>query len=197
VPRPLHLIVLLAIAIPSFANAGVTIHFEGAVADTSARDRALNTACATALKNGWTCERLEGRAVADADKITAGFIRALDNAMDTGGAVGVVIRMDDWAEPLYLVFGSSLRTKNFVKTQFAGPGVHIRVVSLFDALKPEFAELKINDEGGYWATRDEKQLRAAFVEVDTLVAKVKSEHPDAVGPIKIAGGRIVDLTAKR
>lgn len=55
----------------------------------------------------------------------------------------------------------------FVKTQFGSVEGHVAVVELLAALKREFfSDLEVNDEGGYWETRDLTGLKVklAFVQ---------------------------------
>ncbi len=48
----------------------------------------------------------------------------------------------------------------FTKTQFAGSGIHIKVVELLKQLVPKyFSEFKVTDETDFWVDDDENKLR--------------------------------------
>lgn len=83
--------------------------------------------------------------------------------------------------------------QDFVKTQFAGADVHIAVVELFEALKPLLKNLEVIDEGKYWGTHDRSALLRNLEAVELKLARVKKEHPDAIGPIFLENGRIIDV----
>ncbi len=79
------------------------------------------------------------------------------------------------------------------KTQFAPLEVHKGVISLFDQLKIKLSELIIQDEGGYWETRNEDHLLEQITNCYLAIQKEKEEDPDAYGPVKTEDGRITDL----
>lgn len=57
-----------------------------------------------------------------------------------------------------------------VKTQFAGPEVHMILIRLFKYLsKKYFVYFKFIDEGHYWETGDEKLLRETFSRYNELL----------------------------
>ena len=66
-----------------------------------------------------------------------------------------------------------------VKTQFAGPAVHREICDLLAEIRERFsAELVIDDETGYAATRDEAALLRGFAEGwAEIVAKVLADRP--------------------
>jgi len=71
--------------------------------------------------------------------------------------------------------------------------VHKGVISLFDQLKIKLSELIIQDEGGYWETRNEDHLLEQITNCYLAIQKEKEEDPDAYGPVKTEDGRITDL----
>ena len=101
------------------------------------------------------------------------------------------------SEPLYLVFGTSGRIQNFVKTQFAGVETHIKIVELLEQVRPLFTRLELEDEGGYAQTKDRQRLAREMEDVDIMIAKIKRDRPDAQGPVKRPDGRILDLVGKK
>ena len=60
-----------------------------------------------------------------------------------------------------------------VKTQFAGPQIHIVLVNLLRYLGQKYcSELQVSDEGGFWETNDEAVLLSAFQQYDDLLNMV-------------------------
>jgi hypothetical protein len=58
----------------------------------------------------------------------------------------------------------------FVKTQFAGPKVHILLINLFDYLsKKYFENFDMYDEGNYWETKNEQLLEETFAKYTNLI----------------------------
>jgi len=96
-------------------------------------------------------------------------------------------------EPIHLEFGNDLFCQDFVKTQFAGPEVHVQIIELFKRLEPHFKTLKIEDEGEYWETADRKRLQQNMDTVDRMIREAKAKNPAVRGPVKLPDGRIVDL----
>jgi hypothetical protein len=186
-----------ALALSQPAHAGITIHFKGSAADASAANEITERACALAQLNQWPCAPLSGEDIRRTDGITARFIAENERSADLSGAKGVVIKPHEMSEPLYLVFGSSGRTQNFIKTQFAGAETHIKVVELLEALKPLFVSLELEDEGGYAKTKDKDRLAREMEGVTVMMEKIKRDRADAQGPIKRPDGRILDLVSNK
>ena len=93
------------------------------------------------------------------------------------GLKGIIASVDPKAEPLAILFDRSgvltdmmqqvhwlhnnVRDERFIacKTQFGSIDAHIHIIDLFDVLKKRYiTDLVINDEGGYWESRDYKLL---------------------------------------
>ena len=93
------------------------------------------------------------------------------------GLKGIIASVDPKAEPLAILFDRSgvltdmmhqvnwlydnVRDERFTacKTQFGSIDSHIHIIDLFDVLKKRYiTDLVINDEGGYWESRDYKLL---------------------------------------
>lgn len=178
-------------AVSAASSAGVTIHFDGTASSEDAVDTILKTACDRAAVLKWDC-RPASPALLREDLVTLSMLRELGSGDDLASVRGVVLSPHPMSEPLTLVFTKSLQTKNFIKTQFAGPDVHIQVVELLAELRPLFSALNVRDEGGYWDKRDRAALERDLEAVNAFVAEAKKTK-GAQGPEKIAGGRIVDL----
>ena len=175
------------------AWAGITLHFEGTAANAGAVARVVDTVAAQAERRGWRYQRVGGGEVATLDATTLRLLQAAQGAEDLDDLRGIVVYPHEMSEPLYLVFGSKLRTKNFVKTQFAGADVHIALIELLEAVKPLFADLEVDDEGEYWSTHDRARLDQRLAAAASAMGALHAKMPDARGPVKRPDGRIVDL----
>ncbi len=71
-----------------------------------------------------------------------------------------------------------------VKTQFAGPDVHIALVTLLKYLeKKYFAEIKVNDEGQFWDTMDKDVLLKKFEAYSNMLDTFVSALENYRGPV--------------
>ena len=180
-------------ALACTAHAGITIHFEGTAASDAAVRKIVDTTAQRAEKHGWRYQRIGAGEVATLDGVTLRMIDEAEGSKAPSDVRGIVVYPHEMSEPLYLVFGPKRRTKNFVKTQFAGADVHVRLVELLESLKPLFAELEVDDEGEYWSTHDraklERHLSSALAAMDAL----RINTAGARGPVKRPDGRILDI----
>lgn len=63
----------------------------------------------------------------------------------------------------------------FVKTQFAGPEVHIALIKLFKYLSSKYFDFfEVSDEADFWETMDKEILYGKFKFMDNLLNKVES-----------------------
>jgi len=186
-------VAVVALAAACVAHAGITIHFEGTAASDAAVKRIATLAARKATQNGWRVQPIGEGEVATLDSVTLRMLEDVQGTKELADVRGVVIYPHAMCEPLYLVFGSKRRTKNYVKTQFAGADVHVKVIELIEALKPQFSELDVDDEGEYWLTHDraklERHLAASLAAMDAL----RINTAGARGPVKRADGRILDI----
>lgn len=188
---------ITTLALSQPAHAGVTIHFKGTATDSAAIDRISEKACELARLNEWACTPLAGDEIRRTDAITARFINEVEKSSALASAKGVAIRPHEMSEPLYLVFGQSGRIQNFIKTQFAGAETHVKVIELLEGVRPLFASLELEDEGGYAASKDKAKLAREMEAVTLMIDKIKRERADAQGPIKRPDGRILDLVSNK
>lgn len=57
-----------------------------------------------------------------------------------------------------------------VKTQFAGPKIHMQLIKIFDYLnKKYFENFDLSDEGNYWETKNEQLLKDTFEKYTNLI----------------------------
>jgi len=184
---------LLLMAAACTARAGITVHFEGTAASDAAVSRIVQVAARKAEQNGWRFQRIGEGEVATLDSVTLKMLENVQGTKELTDVRGIVVYPHAMCEPLYLVFGSKRRTKNYVKTQFAGADVHVKVIELIEALKPQFAELDVDDEGEYWPTHDraklERHLSSSLAAMDAL----RVNTAGARGPVKRPDGRILDI----
>jgi len=186
--RLLNLLTLAVVGlVPHVSSAGVTIHYEATAKDLPSARRFIELARAEAQRLGWE--------VQEANQATATITRVIGETEKpyTGPLNGIVIRPHPLCDPMFLQFGSDLFLQDFVKTQFAGPDIHIAIVGLLKKLQPSLRSLSVEDEGDYWNTRSRKVLTEHMNTVNRLVALRKKANPTARGPVRLTDGRVVDL----
>ncbi|SCY44375.1 hypothetical protein [Desulfoluna spongiiphila] len=181
------IIILLAFAVPSTVLAGVTIHFEGTAKSQNSVTQILTEASKFSQKNNWV--------IRDASATETILERVINeqNVDYKGKVTGVVIDISENCEPIYIQFGEDLFMQDYVKTQFAGAGVHIQIIKLFESIRPHFQELVIFDEGEYWETRDTAILEGHISKINSMIEGIKKDNPKAQGPLRTVSGRIIDI----
>ncbi|HKP94856.1 MAG TPA: hypothetical protein VJ385_03765 [Fibrobacteria bacterium] len=103
------------------------------------------------------------------------------------------IRPHEHCEPLLFQITQEGYFKNWCKSQFAPLEVHMGIVDMFDQVKIKLSELVIQDEGGYWESRNAEALEERIVKCFMEIQNSKEEDPDYYGPVKSEDGRITDL----
>lgn len=83
--------------------------------------------------------------------------------------------------------------QEFTKTQFAGVECHLKVLDLLRSIQPFFRELKIEDEGEYWETRNRTILEAHMVKTREVIEEELRKNPTAKMKVKTPTGKIIDL----
>lgn len=94
-----------------------------------------------------------------------------------------------------LEFDHDLYVQEFVKTQFAPPEVHPRIVTLLRSIAPEFERLQVEDEGKYWETGDRDVLVGHQRPCARVLEDILESQPGTRGPVHLPSGRIVDYMA--
>src|SRR5262245_1067510 len=166
--------------------AGVTVHYQGKAKDAAAVAKVLAAARSVASEHSWEV-REASVTNASVPRVVAGKERPYQ-----GPLTGVAIYPHPMCEPIYIRFGTDLFMRDYVKTQFAGPDVHVEVVGLLRKLKPLLADLQVQDEGEYWETGDRAKLATHIATVNAMIESIRKSRPGAKGPVKI-GDRIIDL----
>jgi hypothetical protein len=67
------------------------------------------------------------------------------------------------------------------------------VVDLFEQCRKKLSELVIQDEGGYWESRNAEALEDRITKCFLEMKKSMDEDPSYYGPVKSEDGRITDL----
>lgn len=168
---------------------GVTIHYEGCLRSPLLVEELINTATAYAEEHQWPNRRIDGDAI--------DLLRIIDDKefYYSGPVFGVELRPHADAEPLRFEFDDKMFLQDFCKTQFAGAETHIAVIKLLDQIETHFEELRVEDEGEYWVSRDENKLDQHLDAVNRVLKEIKERDPTAKGPIYMESDRIVDVWA--
>ncbi len=157
---------------------GVSIHYRGKMADISKINVLCDELALVADKMGWTCTRLDE----DWSKPLDATIEVVNNTSQIIGHLslkGIEFTIHPRCESLRFFFDAGgnlcdpvsmtlisegvLKPEDvwvFVKTQFAGPAIHIWIVSLLKYLKEHhLPELEVRDEGEFWKTGNFETLK--------------------------------------
>jgi hypothetical protein len=179
--------VFLSAIVVSTVEAGVTIHYEGKAKSRAAATQALQVARAEARRLNWVVE--------DANASSAHLTRVIaeKERLYTGRVAGIVIRPGPMCDPFYIQFGDDLFLQDFVKTQFAGPDVHIAIVKLLKKIAAYFNRLSVEDEGEYWETNNRATLKKHIAVIDKMIDAAVAGNPRARTRVKMPDGRIIDL----
>jgi hypothetical protein len=166
---------------------GITIHFEGQLADDAAYKNLLETADRFASERGWPIEYFS---------VPSAKLSRVRNEQDwdyEGPTKGVQMRPHPSCEPLRLEFDQDLYIQEFCKTQFAPSETHEAIVELIDLLAPRFANLEVVDESDYFETRDRDRLNASRERFFEVFEQELAKNPRLRGPLRLPSGRIADL----
>jgi hypothetical protein len=160
---------------------GVTLGFSGRIQPASNLDPLCEFARDFALENEWGY-RSEEKTLAQAalKQKAEGPPRFLEAAR-WRGAILLPHFLSEWL-PILTVDGDgtltdliadaaegqvSLTPQVLVKTQFAGPGAHKEICRFLIEVRDRFvSDLRVDDESGYFESRDEGALETAFKAVD-------------------------------
>ena len=108
------------------------------------------------------------------------------NILDDDQIKGILVSTEE-SEPLWFTFVPDGRTCNVinlqytdpddkyyslcaVKTQYAGPEVHMAMIKMLRYISEKyFSEIEVFDEGEYWETGDEENLRKIFARYTMII----------------------------
>jgi hypothetical protein len=166
---------------------GLTIHYEGYIKNASVYDELILICRAFADSEDWPTQMINES------------YRSMERVIDEEGVPyegptqGIRLYPHPDCEPLTLEFGSDLFCQDWTKTQFAGPGIHRKVVTLLTNLKDLFVDLKVSDESNYWTNRDDLALEERFLRSDRAIDEVFREYPEGQYKVKTPDGRFIDI----
>jgi len=182
---------------------GITLFASGKIDTIEDIPRLIEYVKEIAEERGWKYRVIEddfdtrpNASLAQIDSDTPGVV-----IKGTLGLKGVVLNVGAGAEPLQLLFdqngiltgmpqqlfwiedqGKSERC-TMCKTQFAHIDGHIEMVELLSMLKGRYlSNLAVNDEGGYWESRDKKTLAEKRIFLDQCIRHTEK----AIGSIDIS-----------
>ena len=104
---------------------------------------------------------------------------------------GIKIIPDEQSDPLNFIF-EELRVDDFVKTQFAGADIHIKVVELIKELGKYFENLEVSDEGEYWETGSLSRLLYHLNMVNNILKEKLAKNENLKIKVKLSDGRWLD-----
>jgi hypothetical protein len=166
---------------------GVTIHFEGKLKSEEDFSALLKRVQEIGEAQACLTE------VFDHNEVTLLRVRDEADWDYKGPTKGIILYIHEDCDPLRLEFDRDLYIQEFVKTQFAGARVHIQVVDLLRDFQNFFVELKVEDEGEYWETRDEAALVEHIRCCDEVIAEEAREDPSAQIKVRTPDGRWIDM----
>ena len=140
---------------------GITIHYRGAIADLDRIEDFEDRVLDLALELGGQAHIWRTAADKDPSRVVRGVILELCPGQET---TSLLISPEGWLINLTEIEDAENGKLAempwcFVKTQFGTLEGHVALVEMFAALKAEFfPDLEVQDEGGYWETRDVNAL---------------------------------------
>jgi hypothetical protein len=167
---------------------GVTIHFEGRLKSKTAFEQLVFLARKWARREGWPIHEIPN------ERRTLHRVKNETDWDYSGFTEGVVLQPHHNSEPLRLEFDEDLYIQEFIKTQFAGPAIHLQVVAFLKDIQPCFDELTVTDEGEFWESCDKQRLVELMEGCNRALKDILTKNPKARGPIRLPSGRIADCT---
>ena len=166
---------------------GVTIHFEGQLRNRDRLQLVVHAAAEFARARGWPYQAIEE------PEVHLARVRDEKDWDYVGPTSGIELLPHERCEPVRLEFDRDCYIQEYTKTQFAGPAVHIEVVTLLRQLAPHFTELLVEDEGEYWEGEDTAVLVRHIDTCNRVLADELRLRPGSVGPVRLPAGRWADF----
>lgn len=148
---------------------GVTIHYSGTLANPAKAEALFKEASVLATELDW------------------------EFTITDAPVTGVTVYPHPDCEPLTLNPDENGLVENWVKTQFAGPVIHIQIMDFLARIAPYFADLMVEDEAEYWETRDRTILEGHFSQINEILHDMQKDNPSARVQVRQPSGRIVDI----
>jgi hypothetical protein len=166
---------------------GVTVHFEGRLKGAQAFSSLLLHIEGIARAETLLTERFE---ISNA-KLGRG---SEEQPWDyVGPTKGIVLYLHEDSEPLRLEFDQELYIDEWVKTQFAGVAIHIRLIQILKEIRGFFQTFAVNDEGEYWESENKIVLAEHIRRCDQVIKEFAAKNPHSKTKVREPSGRITDL----
>ena len=152
---------------------GITISYRGSIADLGRVEDLEDRVIDLALEVGGRAQIWRSVCDHDRQRVVRGVILDLYPGQET---TSLLFSPEGWLVNLTEIEAAENGELSeppwcFVKTQFGSVEGHVALVELPTCLKKEFIpNLELNDEGGYYETRDVDALRKAFANVGAAIA---------------------------
>ena len=166
---------------------GVTVHFEGTLKSTQALSSLLLRIEEIALAETLLTERFENT------EVKLGRVREEQPWEYVGPTKGIVLYLHEDCEPLRLEFDRELYVQEWVKTQFAGVAIHIRLIQILREIEGFFRTFAVNDEGEYWESENKAVLTEHIRRCNEAIAEFAAQNPHSRVKVKEPNRRLTDL----
>jgi hypothetical protein len=153
------------------SRTGVTIEFEGRLHNEAAHQELTHVAWSNAIAEGRPIEPIAS------GEVTRLRVRDENDWNYTGPVKGIVISLHEDCDPVRLEFDRGLYVQEFIKAQFAGVEMHIKVLKLLNAVEPFFHNLKAEGEGEWRETRDAANLAEPFARAQEVIDAELRKNP--------------------
>ncbi len=179
---------------------GITIHYHGRIKDMARLPELASELKAACHASDWPYLEINERIIGTAERL-----RCVPDPQEenTFHVVTDVEPVDDrWqglaiqppgCETLYLAFNREgqlvvydarfnsspgayqVTTLMFCKTQFGLPETHMAICGLLRLAQPYMAEWEVEDEGNYWESGDEEELRKRLGQMGDIIQQLAGE----------------------
>lgn len=165
---------------------GLTIHYKGALTDKRAIGRFIDEVEDIAKSMEWPYSILDQDWSRPPDITVSHHLPGRISLEGHAGLKGISFSPHPQCETVSLFFNAScfltspwgvaisaeegypaMADWQSVKTQFAGPEIHVVIVRLLRYLQGKYLhDLEVQDEGGYWENGDFEALKAKIAKID-------------------------------
>lgn len=155
---------------------GLTIHYRGRLTDLTRIEDFEDRVLDLVLEIGGTAEIWRSAPSEKPSRMVRGILATLAPGQET---TSLLVSPEGWLLGLFEIKAAEEGLLSeppwcSVKTQFGPVEAHVALVELLRALEREFlAELDVNDEGGYWESRDLGGLIAKHAAVQAAIDGIR------------------------